>query len=147
VFCIIRIQAQDEHKIFLFDSNPDALDFSKVDKSQIRDHPMGFEVAAKLALLNNRYTYVEEATPTSPTNKTIVIKPAIYNSMLKLNRYYKSGLKKGDLELDPARIEFLKYMNIALMLYSENTGEFENFLSKAKNPEDIKGVYDRVELQ
>ena len=71
--------AQEEVK-FIFADNQSALDISSVE--EVKKHYLGEEVALKLELLKSRYTYVEPASPTSPGNKTIVLKPTIYNSVL-----------------------------------------------------------------
>lgn len=135
-----------ETTVFVFDANPGALDISDFEGQQIKSNPLGNEVATKLELLQSRFTYVEEGTPTSPTNRTIIIKPTIYNSVLKLNRYYKKQVKKGAMELNSATNEFLKYIDLALILYAERTEEFEDYLNKAGKPEEIIAAYDLIEL-
>ena len=84
--------AQSDTK-FVFENNPRAWDASALKNVEIHEHPMGNDVARLMALLKQRYTYVEAATPTSPHDKLIIIKPGIYNSIQKLNRYYKKVLK------------------------------------------------------
>lgn len=138
------IQAQEEEK-FVFENSVSALDYSDVNLQQVKDHPLGREVAIKLTLINDRFTYVVEPTPTTPSSRTEVIKPAIYNSIQKLNRYYKKSVKKGVLEPDVARTEFLKYINYALILYGEDTDNFEHSLGKAKKIEDITALYNQIE--
>lgn len=146
VLAYIPAQTQEPTE-FVFDVNPGALDISDFDGQQIKSNPMGNEVATKLSLLQSRFTYTEEGTPTSPTNRTIIIKPTIYNSVLKLNRYYKKQVKKGTKELGPATSEFLKYIDLALILYAERTEEFEDYLNKAGSAEEIIAAYDLIELR
>jgi len=144
----LAYQAKAQNEIaFVFDTNPTALDISLVASVDIREHPLGEEVAKKMELLKTRYTYIEPAGPTSPVDKTIVIKPAIYNSIVKLNRFYKSELKDEHLAFADAQKEMLKCLDIALMVYSENTEEFEQLLRKVKEPDEIVDVYNKVSFR
>jgi len=148
LFSVLTLQlvAQDEIQ-FVFENNPRALDINSVSGNGFRDHPMGNEISKKLELLKSRYTYIVPASPTSPTDKTVVIKPVIYNSILKLNRYYKKELKSENITLKGAQEEFLKCINIALIIYAENTDEFEQYLRKAKKPDQIIDTYNKVILE
>lgn len=143
--CLNPVRSQDDSK-FIFFNNESALDVSGIDE-EFKSHPMGLEVAKKMELFKSRYTYVEEATPTSPSNRTIVVKPAIYNSIVKLNRYFKKEIKSGEKDVVAAKKEFLPCLDIALILYAEETDEFEDFLRKNKKPEDIVKVYQMVVLE
>ncbi len=143
---ILQTYAQDEEK-FIFENNPSALDVSSITVNDQRGHPLGIEVSKKLELLKDRYTYIEPAGATTPTDKTIVIKPIIFNSIQKLNRYYKSAIKKGSIPIDVAKEEFLRCLDIALIIYADNTEEFEQYLRKAKKPEQILEAYNKVILE
>lgn len=141
-----QLLAQDDTQ-FVFDNNPHALDISSIEVNSFRDHPLGIEVSKKLELLESRYTYIVEATPTSPVDKTVVIKPVIYNSILKLYRYFKKEVRDENILLQDAKKELLNCLNIALIIYAENTEEFEDYLRKARKPEQILEVYGKVILQ
>ena len=41
--------------------------------------------------------------------------------------------------MDIVKEEFLNSLNIALIIYADNTEEFEQYLRKAKKPEQIPG--------
>lgn len=142
----IKLAAQDEIQ-FVFENNPSALDISSLTGDEYRNHPLGIEVSKKLELIKTRYTYIEPAGPTSPTDKTIVIKPVIYNSIIKLNRYFKKEIKNGNIQLSVAKEEFLNCINIALIIYADNTEEFEKYLRKAKKPDQILEAYGKVLLK
>ncbi|MGD2034717.1 MAG: hypothetical protein PVF73_06665 [Bacteroidales bacterium] len=131
---------------FIFADNQSALDVSSVNKD-IRDPLMGMEVAKKMVLFKDRYTYVEAGTPASPSNRTIVLKPVIFNSIQKLNRHFKKQIKKGDMDPESARDFFLPCLDTALILYAEETEEFEDYLRKQKKPEEILDAYQRVVLK
>jgi hypothetical protein len=142
----IYIQAQDSVH-FDFKNNRNFLITAGIDPNDVKENPMGSEVAEKLVLLKDRYTYVQPAGPTSPVEKTVISKPVIYNSIQKLNRYYKKELKSETVDPDTARNEFLLCLNIALILHSENSEEFEKYLSKMSSPEEILSAYKLVILK
>jgi hypothetical protein len=140
------IPAQESDR-FVFRNNQNFLITAGIDPEDVKEHPLGSEVAEKLVLLKNRYTYIQPAGPTSPVEKTIISKPVIYNSIQKLNRYFKKALKKGIINIDTARTDFLMCINIALIIQSDNTKEFENYLNKMSSPEEILSAYRKVVLE
>jgi len=148
IFMSLMLQSFSQDNIsFVFDDNPSALIVSSVTNNDLREHPLGLDVSKLLALLKQRYTYIEPGTPTSPHDKTIVIKPTIYNSIQKLNRYYKKEIKKDTLIQSSTRDDFLLCLKVALIIYSEDTEAFEDYLRTCKKPEQILEAYKLVVLQ
>lgn len=141
-----QISAQESEQ-FTFNNNRNFLIISGVDKSEVKEHPLGNEVAEKLVLLKDRYTYVQPAGPTSPVEKTIISKPAIYNSIQKLNRFYKKELKSDTSDIEKARADFLICIDIALIIHTGETDDFEKYLSKMSKPEEILSAYKQVILK
>ncbi len=117
----------------------------KVD--ELTEHPLGDNIARKLYLLKETYTYVELPTPTSPGEKTIITKPSIYNSLQKLNRYYKKQVKDGLMSEEEARIKLNQYLDVAISIFIENTESFEDELRKAKKPDEISEIFSMVMLK
>ena len=136
-----------EDLAFVFSKSPSAIDISGIEESEINDHPLGINVAKKLKKFTDVYTYIEEGTPTQPVARTVVLKPSIYNSVFKVNRYYKKELKKGTLDIDEVTITFNDILNKGLYLYSEDTEEFEKYLQKQKKPEDIIKAFELIKFE
>lgn len=133
--------------VFAFDFVEDKLDDSNLDLALVGDHYLGSEVAKKLALLKDSYTWREEGTANSPYSKTIVEKPAIYYSVKKLDKYYKKEIKKGNLSEDEARDQFIKSLDIALLIRYQQTEAFEDKLRELKEDSDIAQLYtEKVKL-
>ncbi len=118
-----------------------------INDEELTDHPLGDNIARKLYLLKETYTYIEHPTPTSPGEKTIITKPSIYNSLQKLNRYYKKQVKDGDMTEEEARMKLGQYLDIAISVFIENTESFEDELRKAKKPDEISEVFSMVMLK
>lgn len=115
-----------------------------VNPEDVSDHDFGRDVAEKYAIFLHNYTYIEKATLTSPGDKTIIKKPVIFNSVKKMDKYYRKQVKKGLMELSVGHDKLLKYLTIANMVCSQDTKEFEKALKQAKEPEDLATVFDRA---
>ncbi len=146
------VVAQDNAKdtiakkfVYHYSVNNEAL--SSIDRSMLSEHPLGENIARKIHLLQDYYTYIEPPSPTSPGQKTIVVKPNIYNSLLKLNRYYKQQVKKGTISIESATRELNHFLDVGLSIVSDETGSFEAELRKAKSPDQIISVFSMVDLK
>jgi hypothetical protein len=120
---------------------------SSIDKSMITEHPFGDGIARKMHLLQDSYTYIEAATPTSPGEKTVVVKPYIYNSVLKVNRSLKKEVKKGVVSMEAAIADLDNCLNVAISIAGDETRDFESDLRKAKDVAEIIQVFASVELK
>jgi len=152
VFLCGSVFAQDIAKdsvtkkfFYHYSVNKEAL--SSIDRSMLSDHPFGENIARKIYLLQDYYTYIEPPSPTSPGQKTIVVKPYIYNSLLKLNRYYKQQVKKGIISIESASHSLDHFLDIGLSIVSDDTALFEAELRKAKSPDQIISVFSMVDLK
>ncbi len=127
--------------------NANDLDISEVALSSSNNHPLGDEVAKKMVLFKDRYTYTEEATPTSPVAKTVIHKPTIFNAVQKVERSLKKGVKKDEIDADAATKQMVACLNVALICANLNTIEIEKRLKAAKTPEQIIDVFEAVVLE
>jgi hypothetical protein len=132
---------------FCFRYGVDEESLYSIDDEDLTEHPLGDDIARKLYLLRETYTYIEHPTPTSPGEKTIITKPSIYNSLQKLNRYYKKQVKAGEMTEEEARIKLGQYLDVAISIFIENTESFEDELRKAKKPDEISEVFSMVMLK
>jgi hypothetical protein len=129
---------------FRYSVNKESL--SAIDIGTLSSHPLGETIARKLFMLQDLYTYVEPATPTSPSEKTIVLKPYIYNPVLKLNRYFKKQVKNGIITRDDA-IKDLNYcLDVAISVVADQTDSLEADLRKAADLTEMIRIFSGVEL-
>jgi len=153
VLAIGVLNAQDSMKDsgntkkFIYRISFNQEDLYSIDKTLLADHPFGDLIARKLHLLQSLYTYIEPPTPTSPGEKTIVRKPTIYNTVLKLNRNLKKMVKKGITDKDKAATDLNQCLDVALSISADDTADFESELKKAKNMDQIIQVFKMVELR
>ncbi|MCB8995320.1 MAG: hypothetical protein H6538_06920 [Bacteroidales bacterium] len=141
----VGLYAQNQTE-FMFLNNLKDTARVKIDYSNLGVNPLGPEVARKMYLLQNTYTYVERGTLTAPGDKTIVKKPDIYYSVKKLYNYYKKSVKKGTIKDTDASKQLIQVINKSYSMFYEDTQKFEDYLRTMKKPEDIQKAFDMVSL-
>jgi hypothetical protein len=133
-------------KKFIYRNSVNMEELYSIDKSMLSDHPFGELIARKLYMLQNLYTYVEPPSPTSPGEKTIVKKPTIYNTILKLNRNLKKMVKNNLIDKNQAISDLNLCLDVALSISADDTGDFESELKRAKSADQIVQVFKMVDL-
>jgi len=142
-----NIKDSGNTKKFIYRNSVNMDELYAIDKSMLSDHPFGELIARKFFVLQKIYTYVEPPSPTSPGEKTIVKKPVIYNTILKLNRNLKKMVKKGTVDKSKATSDLNLCLDVALSISADETSDFESELKKAKSPDHIIQVFKMVELR
>lgn len=132
---------------FTFRSHLNDEEYKKPYDQSMGSSILGTEVARKMYIVRNTFTYVEEPTPTSPTPKTIIRKPRIYNSVKKLVSYYEKMAKKGLMPVEQAAANAILVLDKAYSAFYGNSDNFEQFLKSAKKPEQIEEAFKAVILE
>ncbi|MGK7393914.1 MAG: hypothetical protein ACNS62_05060 [Candidatus Cyclobacteriaceae bacterium M3_2C_046] len=140
-------QAMDNDNEFEFYQQLDNANEVEIVESFIQDNYLGHEIAKKMYILEELYTYEEEGTATSPGVKTVVEKPSIYYAIKKLNRYYKKMVKKDRVPLDQAKDNFEHILNIGISIIYQRTASFEEYLDDHRKPEELLEAFSSVDLQ
>ena len=143
----VKGEDSTENTVFCYRYCVSEESLSTININDLSNHYLGVGIARKLHLLKDTYTYVEPPSPTSPGEKTVIVKPSIYNSLLKLNRYYKKQVKKGEMSVEEASEKLNHYLDVALSVFIEDTDTFEDKLRKAKGPDEISNVFSMVVLK
>jgi len=99
-------------------------------------HCMGEDVARKKCLLTNTYTYQVAISPGNPAKKTVYRKPTIYNAVCSIEKYLRKSAKKGMMSEEVAKIYFLRVIDAAINIYSQDTDKLEEVLKNLKQPEE-----------
>lgn len=133
--------------VFYFDVLNDKMDESVISPLTEIDHIFGEEIGKKMEILRESYTWIQEGTPLNPSTTTNVEKPAIYNAVKKLERYYKKGVKKGVIDIAQAQRDMNRILDIAIYIRHQATSEFENFLDEMKTEEQLVSLFtEKVSL-
>ena len=127
------ISAQKYEFEYQFKEQEDPL--GSVDK-----HFLGNQIATKMSLLKENYTYTVQSE-ISQASSTEVEKPAIYNSVYKVNKYVKKSMKKGLMTEEQAKTTMDKVLDVAINIRYQETDELEQELWKAKDPVVIASLF------
>ncbi len=139
----VSILGQD----FTFDYQEEKLDTSEIFEGDLRRHTFGKSFSERMLLFSQAYTYRDEATPLNPAPALSIEKLAIYNSVKKLNAYYKKGVKKGSIDERVAKEQLKKVLDIALCVRYQDTIKFEEALNNAKGIKAISAIFEATELE
>jgi len=146
LFLCALVSTYAQEPEFLFTNNLKDTLRLKIDYTHSGIHILGPEVARKMMLLQETYTYVERGTLMAPGDKTIIKKPDIYYSVKKLNAYYKKAVKKGSVDETQATKNLTSAVEKSFSIFYEDTQKFEEYLRTQKKPEDIQKAFDKIEL-
>lgn len=108
----------------------------------------GKEVGSLLSLMNSRFICRERVDAGDPSLRTVVRKPAIYNAVKNIEKYYKQKNKKNDYTMTD-RETFTHVVRVALAsVDTENTADFEQALQDTrKSMEKQIACFCRVKLK
>jgi hypothetical protein len=118
----------------------------EIDPSLVRRHRLGEHIALYFHLMEQEYTYVTEAAPGSFSGRLVVKKPAIYNSIYRMDKYYRKLVRKGLTSEEQSINRLKESIEIALIILHKDTGEFESALEDAESDEELLTLFNRIKL-
>ncbi len=130
--------------VFEFMASSKSFDLNAILKENVSEHFLGDLVSRKLFLLETKYTYRFEIIPGNPQTRTVVRKPAIYEAVLKIERYLKKLVKKGDISVEKASTDFNKVLDVALNVLTTDTNSFEKAIRRT---EDVSALLNLLTKQ
>ncbi|MFW5656184.1 MAG: hypothetical protein ACOC0C_01100 [Bacteroidota bacterium] len=119
-------------------------DLSRLEPVDYRSHILGEAVAKRLHLFEKYYAFKSDAAPGSFSGRKLVEKPAIYNSIYKLEKHYKKAARKNREEISYFSEELVVFLDYALLMSHASTEEFEQALRNAKSVMDIRELFKKV---
>jgi len=133
---VFNLKGQEQ---FIFSYNKSELN-SINEELVMREHFLGNEIARKLRLFEDSYTYMQESD-VSQLSTTVVEKPSIYYSVKKMEKFYKKAIKAGTITVEDATAQFDHILKIALNIRHQETDNLEDILWKVKEPIEIATLY------
>jgi hypothetical protein len=112
-----------------------------VNAQLIGSHFLGDDVAKKMYLLDKTYTYESKIAPGNPAVTTSIRKPAIYNSVKKIESYLKKSIRKKEITEAIAAEQFNKVVDVALNVFFQDTEALENQLKSTDKATDLLQLY------
>ncbi len=132
---------------FSFENTVGSSSHLDVDFSMASSHYLGEEMAAKMYLFKQIYTFIEAGTVYSPGDKVMVRKPSIFFAVRKLDKYYKKAIKSGAMEKDLAIEKLGLALDISIVIFYQETETFEVYLKNTKEAEMLAATFENVILE
>ncbi|MDR1202338.1 MAG: hypothetical protein LBL58_12050 [Tannerellaceae bacterium] len=111
---------------------PESFDEQLIKK--VSEHDFGKRVACLKKLVDKYYITKEDVIPGDPMMRTIVLKPNLYYSTHKLEKYLKQRVKDKSMRLADAAKEMEHILEVALSIVdTEDVSSFEVSVKKNKN--------------
>jgi len=125
--------------VFEFKVYSNENDLNTIPKDMIEKHVFGELVSKKLYLLDSKYTYKVPIIPGNPQTRTIVHKPIIYEAVMKIERYLKKSVKKGEISTESASQDFNKVLDVANSICTADTKSFEK---EIRSSNDVVSLFN-----
>ncbi len=111
-------------------------------------HFLGDTVARKMHVVKSLYLKKSSVTVGFGNTHVEIIKPYIFNSLTKLERYYKKAVRKEQLQAEDAAEEFALFLDHAVAIfYSTESAAFEEVLARAKDSEELISLFESVRIE
>ena len=112
------------------------------------EHFLGEPLSAKWTAFNQNYTRVYDVSIGFSDAAVEIVKPVIYKAVNKVNKYYKKSTQGGSVSKEEAINKLTHILDCANVLcFEDNTATFENALNKAKTPEEIISLFNKVTIK
>lgn len=112
------------------------------------EHFLGNPLTSKWNTFIQNYTHIYDMSVGFSGSTVEVSKPAIYNAVMKVNKYYKKAVRKGTVDKDIAIQKLSHILDCANVISTETETEtFEQAISETKEAEEIIALFDKVELK
>jgi hypothetical protein len=134
-------------KTFVFQNTLNRVNEVSIDNNMVSRHFLGENIARKMYLVQNAYTYIEKGSPTSPGDKIVVRNPVIYNAVKKINNHYKSLAKKGTIPAEELEKNLGQILDVAYCISSQETDEFEDYIKQHKKADQLEKIFLSVVLR
>lgn len=122
-------------------------DIKNIPVDLVGEHILGKLVSEKLYLLEAKYLYEVPIIPGNPQMRTVIRKPVIYDAVMRIERYMKKSIKKGEMTTDSAAADFNKVLDVAFNVLTAETTDFEKSIKATTDPIQLTYLFTkRVKL-
>lgn len=122
-------------------------DLKTISSEMIGEHVLGKLVSEKLYLLEEKYVYQVPIVPGNPQTRTVIRKPVIYDAVMKIEKYLKKSVKKGEITEEVASTDFNKVLDVAFNVLTAETTDFEKTIKETDDVASLTNLFaKRVKL-
>jgi hypothetical protein len=129
--------------VYEFKAYPIDEELNSIPKDMIGEHVFGESISRKMYLFESRYTYQVPIVPGNPQTRTMIRKPVIYDAVMKIERYLKKSVKKGEISIETASSDFNKVLDVALNVLTAETANLEKEISKTNNVSSMTNLFTK----
>ena len=130
-------QTEDE---FEFQDRREEIEEVEVPRYE-KKHYLGDKFTQMYVALKEQYVYTPEKSPVNMDPSPTTEKPAIYNSVKKLDRHYKKLLKKGKISKEDAIAKLTTIYAVGYSIRYADTEKLEKMLWGIKDVEKLESVF------
>ena len=107
-------------------------------------HPLGEDIQKKYDRFLKLYVKYETTGGAYATEKQVIFKKDIYNSINKLDRFYKKSLRKNTMSIESIVEDYEHILDVANQVRFYDTKQLEMLVSTAKSEEQIIKYYKSI---
>lgn len=104
-------------------------------------HDLGEEISTKLNEFEKTFVYYKKSQGAYATEEKIVLKPAIYKSIKKMDKYYSKKALESPTAITDITAKYNSLLDIGIKLMKYNTTQVESRLKKIKDPAEIEKYF------
>ena len=134
---VVFAQAGDEFEFMDLSDEIEEIEVPAYEKK----HYLGDKFTKMFFALKEQYVYTPEKTAINMDPSPTTEKPAIYNSVKKLDKYYKKMIKKGKISKEDAMKKLSTIVAVGYSIRHENTKSLEQMLWTIKDPAQLEAVF------
>lgn len=135
----VAVFAQTEEEFEFFDRT-DEMEEVEV-PSYEKKHYLGEEFTKMFFALKEQYVYLPEKSSINMDPSPTTEKPAIYNSVKKLDRHYKKMIKKGKMSKEDVKAKLAKVVSVCYSIRHEDTAALEKMLWSMKDVAKLETLF------
>ncbi|MDR1456289.1 MAG: hypothetical protein LBJ01_11600 [Tannerella sp.] len=110
-------------------------------------HYLGSEITDKWNTFRISYTQEYEISVGLSSSVVEIRKPAVYNSVIKVDKYLKKAIRKNEISEEDVRKRFAHMLDCANVICTENnTTDLERVVAAIKEPMAILEFFDKIVL-
>ena len=120
----------------------------EINTSEASNYRLGEKNSLLKDYINQVYTKEEPIAPGNPMTRIVIRKPAIFNAVKTIERYYIKSLKGKEMSQQEVEAAYQKVLQVAIAAASENSESFEDALQEQRrNAIELVQLFNLVKLK
>jgi len=130
-------QTEEEYEFLDLSEEIEEVEVPRYEKK----HYLGEKFTKMFFALKEQYVYTPEKTSINMDPSPTTEKPAIYNSVKRMDKYYRRLLKKGKISKEEVIKKLSTIVAVGYSIRYEETQTLEDMLWKMKDPTKLEALF------